>query len=620
MKKSQRTAEAAGLGTSTGSSGRLQVDDLLIWPGRRQVFRSEHELAVTGRSFDFLMALLEKAPDIATPDQLSERVWNGRPVSPETINQRAKLLREALGDDSSQPRYFTVVRGQGYRLLASVGSPPSPRLRRAPVRHGLVALSLMVIMVAFALVLNRAGEPDRRLTAAEVQYQQARLLMQHHSASGLHQAAEAFGEALANAPEHVASLAGLAEVRLLQARYRLLDRPVVERLAGDLVERALALEPESAAAWVAQGLLHFLEENTEAAEAAFRTALRLDPASAQAHLYLGFLLLEEPVFHRPFEGVELWRQGARLNPESNLLRVHLAWTEMRTGRADQARAELLALLRLEPELAPAHFVLAELYLSTGHPVEAIASYRKSLALNRYLTPLVHDGMLRALMDLGQDQALHEVLAGIRAMPENAGWAASLSLAAAVETGPPDAMQEEVIQALADEVGRWRPSEAALAQALLAMGQGDYLGARHALEQGERRLVEALGELPVDGYWRNLICPYAHVLIELGETDTGRATANWLLNRLESGPDLARFAHIDRVLCLTALGETDQALAILDQATNEGLPTGWRFNAWRPDLAALHARPEFHSLLERLESRSRLEAERFQDQNFQPLIP
>jgi TolB-like protein len=41
-------------------------------------------------------------------------------VTPETIVQRVKLLRSALGDDSHAPRYIEGVRGRGYRIVAEV--------------------------------------------------------------------------------------------------------------------------------------------------------------------------------------------------------------------------------------------------------------------------------------------------------------------------------------------------------------------------------------------------------------------------------------------------------------------------------------------------------------------
>ena len=71
-------------------------------------------------SFDLLVTLVRAAPNLLSFDQLSERVWPGLVVAPETIVQRVKLLRGALGDDPHAPRYIEGVRGRGYRMLAEV--------------------------------------------------------------------------------------------------------------------------------------------------------------------------------------------------------------------------------------------------------------------------------------------------------------------------------------------------------------------------------------------------------------------------------------------------------------------------------------------------------------------
>jgi Transcriptional regulatory protein, C terminal len=49
-----------------------------------------------------------------------EQVWPKAVVSPETLSQRIKLLRDALGDDPRSPRYIEGLRGRGYRLIPSV--------------------------------------------------------------------------------------------------------------------------------------------------------------------------------------------------------------------------------------------------------------------------------------------------------------------------------------------------------------------------------------------------------------------------------------------------------------------------------------------------------------------
>lgn len=52
---------------------------------------------------DLLLALARAAPNLASIDFLMHQVWPGRVVSPETVSQRAKLLRGALGDDPEAP-------------------------------------------------------------------------------------------------------------------------------------------------------------------------------------------------------------------------------------------------------------------------------------------------------------------------------------------------------------------------------------------------------------------------------------------------------------------------------------------------------------------------------------
>src|ERR1700724_2965119 len=97
-----------------------QVDDLTIDLAPRRVRRAGTVIPLKALSFDLLVALVRAAPALVSFDQLSERVWPGLVVTPETIVQRVKLLRGALGDDPQAPRYIEGVRGRGYRMVAEV--------------------------------------------------------------------------------------------------------------------------------------------------------------------------------------------------------------------------------------------------------------------------------------------------------------------------------------------------------------------------------------------------------------------------------------------------------------------------------------------------------------------
>lgn len=91
----------------------FRVDDLLIDVGAVAVWRGEQQLAVPDLSFTTLALLVHRAPDVVSPDELVEEVWEGMAVSDETITQRIALLRRALDDDSRNPRYVRSVRGRG---------------------------------------------------------------------------------------------------------------------------------------------------------------------------------------------------------------------------------------------------------------------------------------------------------------------------------------------------------------------------------------------------------------------------------------------------------------------------------------------------------------------------
>ncbi len=97
-----------------------RVGDLLIDIGRQRVTRESVELSLSALSFELLLALARAAPNVLSFDQLMERVWPGLVVTPETVSQRVKLVRDAIGDDSQSPRYIAGVRGRGYRMVASV--------------------------------------------------------------------------------------------------------------------------------------------------------------------------------------------------------------------------------------------------------------------------------------------------------------------------------------------------------------------------------------------------------------------------------------------------------------------------------------------------------------------
>ena len=120
--------------SATRELGVYELSDLVIDVARQRVTRAAAEIALPKLSFDLLLVLIRAAPAVVSNDDLMAQVWPGLVVNPETVSQRVKLLRDALGDDPRAPRYIAGLRRRGYRIIPEVRwtaenssyTPPQP--------------------------------------------------------------------------------------------------------------------------------------------------------------------------------------------------------------------------------------------------------------------------------------------------------------------------------------------------------------------------------------------------------------------------------------------------------------------------------------------------------------
>ena len=94
--------------------------DLEIDLGRQTLKRGDEPIPLPNLSFRLLASLVRHAPDTLSKDELVREVWGEVVVGDETLSQRVRLLRQALGEDGQDPRYISSVRGRGYRLLCDI--------------------------------------------------------------------------------------------------------------------------------------------------------------------------------------------------------------------------------------------------------------------------------------------------------------------------------------------------------------------------------------------------------------------------------------------------------------------------------------------------------------------
>jgi DNA-binding winged helix-turn-helix (wHTH) protein/TolB-like protein len=135
-----------------------------------------------------LLALLARSPGrIVSRDRIREEVWSGTVVEfDQAINNAVRQVRDALGDDASDPRFIETVPRRGYRFIApvepvraddgpagrrageatpddarSAGTAASRRSRRwSPGRLG--ALTAIAIGIAAAVWVGLDDDPPER--------------------------------------------------------------------------------------------------------------------------------------------------------------------------------------------------------------------------------------------------------------------------------------------------------------------------------------------------------------------------------------------------------------------------------------------------------------------------
>ncbi|MGZ8744923.1 MAG: winged helix-turn-helix domain-containing protein [Nocardioides sp.] len=95
----------------------VKVQDVELDPDSRRTWRGGREIVLSRKEFDLVLALITRAGDIVTRDELMRDVWHTSFwTSSKTIDVHLGWVRRKLGDDSRRPRLITTIRGQGLRF------------------------------------------------------------------------------------------------------------------------------------------------------------------------------------------------------------------------------------------------------------------------------------------------------------------------------------------------------------------------------------------------------------------------------------------------------------------------------------------------------------------------
>lgn len=291
---------------------------------------------------DLLVLFAGSGGRVLSKDEIVEAAWGGRAIGDDTLAAAISRLRRALGE-SDDRRFIETVPKRGYRSLIETDARPAIAGRTGPPE-------------VQALV-----EQGRRALASPFSLPQARF---------------SFEAAIRQAPGFAPAHQGLAEA--LIARHFAGQGEADLSAAKAAANAAVGLDETSATAWATLGTAILLaDRDFEAADAALRRAVALDPDLAAAHRRRAFALT---TVGRLVEAERELRRAVELHPSSLETRGELLQLLLTARRYRHAAAEAATMIDMAPASSDAWNARGWALVLGGEPDEGVEALLRGLEL------------------------------------------------------------------------------------------------------------------------------------------------------------------------------------------------------------------------------------------------
>ncbi len=257
------------------------------------------------------------------------------------------------------------------------------------------------------------GEEKKRLAQRSTEnneayqlYLKGRFYWNKRSENGLKKSLDYFREAIAKDPRYGLAYAGLADSYTLLGlnRYLLAKDSYPEAKAA--ASKALEIDDTLAEAQTSLANISFMYEwDWPAAQRAFKRALEIDPANANAHHYYSHFLT---AMGRTVESLSESRRALELEPLSLPMNNHLGWHYLYARQYDQAIEQLRRAIEMDMNYTNAHLYLGSAYVQKGMFREAIAQLEAAVSTSKGSTQAVA-GLGHAYATSGNKQQARALL-------------------------------------------------------------------------------------------------------------------------------------------------------------------------------------------------------------------
>ncbi|MFC1688390.1 hypothetical protein ACFL0N_03780 [Pseudomonadota bacterium] len=455
--------------------------------------------------------------------------------------------------------------------------------------------------IATALVDSFEGltaKPESRTDsiAAAQAYRTGRLHWWRRTPDELQKAIELFAKALEHDAQYAPAYAAMADTWLLVALYGNITTVKATEKAQAMIEKALAIDPNSAEAFAALGLARWQIGQMDAAESALRQAIELNADYIPAQLWLAGVLGEQGRY--PEEHLVL-QQAMQRDPLNELLMVNYAGNLSTRGEWKEGRDMLGGLLQLRPDSTILLRFMAKMEIYNGNLVEGwkLANRAYQLAPDN---PEDIASLARTWVLLGDvDEAERLVLQGLESAGQNQNLLGTywLTLIVAHRYEEAERLVREMIAEAGEAIPDTQKRNFDTQLGMIALIRGDFAAARELLGS-------AIGSEDVVAYSGDAVMVVTMAALaseQLGQPDE----AIDLLKHAERKIRRARLNGVDdpsiyynEAILLSMRSEPERAMEKLKEAYQRGFREQWMMDI-DGRLAPLRDFPDFLVLMEQI---------------------
>jgi DNA-binding winged helix-turn-helix (wHTH) protein len=337
------------------STTRFRFGAFEVDTRQRELRKRGLRIRLPEQPFKILEILLASRGRLVTRMELANALWPSLHVSfDQSLNTAVNALRQALGDSSKSCRFIETRPGLGYCFVAYV--------------EEIGELSVTDVSAAQSMVsyIPEAAEPS----AHGQDYQKGRHFYERFTEAALLQSVAYFESVIQGDDHHALACAGLSDAYASLAALNVLPPGEAHAKSHPLVSQALEWSADSAETQICAGIhLRTFHRDWAAAKSSLERAVQLNPKSAAAHREWALTRAAQGAFE---EALESARRALDLGPVSLANNCALSWILYVGGWAQRAYEQAWKTLALDVSMPLAQYMLALSCQELGLIDEAIA--------------------------------------------------------------------------------------------------------------------------------------------------------------------------------------------------------------------------------------------------------